>query len=338
MTASPSPNVTVPETSPTSYYVGIDIAKESFVVCLMPTGITRSFPQTPAGYAAVIAWLQSYAISKIVLEATGGYEQDLLLALLEAGLPTASINPRQSHHARLTLHQLDKTDHSDAEVLAWMAEHIRSRNAEPTSPKLLELKELVGRRAQLVRMKTAESNRRQQALQREEQRSLDRHLKFLMREIKQLEAAIAQRVQADDEWRQAARLLQSMPGVGPATSHLLISELPELGKANRQEISALVGVAPRAVQSGTYDGPRHIRGGRTAVRSALYMATLSAIRCNEVIRGHYRHLKQLGKKTKVAITACMRKVLMILNSMLKTNQPWRLATAGEPLPGTTEQG
>lgn len=324
----------------TLHYVGIDVAKESFVVCVQPTGQSRTFSQTRAGYEEVIAWLKPLAPRRIVLEATGGYERELLWALLEAGLPTASINPRQSHHARQALLQLDKTDHSDAEVLAWMAEHLQLRLQESPPKKLLELQDLVTRRAQLIRMRTAEKNRSQQCRLREEQRSLERHLKFLDKEIKQLEAAIAKHVEADDDWNQTARLLQSTPGVGPATSHLLIAELPELGKANREQITALAGLAPRATQSGTYDGPRQIRGGRTNVRSALYMATIAALRCNEVIKGYYVHLRKLGKQAKVAITACMRKLLIILNSMLKANQPWRvgLATNAAPQPGTPEKG
>lgn len=319
--SAPQTNSELVATPP--HYVGIDVAKESLVVCVMPAGQARTFPQTRAGYEELIAWLNPFQPRRIVLEATGGYERDLLWALLEAGLPTASINPRQSHHARQTLLQLDKTDHSDAEVLAWMAEHVQLRLQESPPQKLLELQDLVARRAQLIRMRTAEKNRSQQCRLREEQRSLERHLKFLDQEIKQLEAAIAKHVEADDEWSQAAKLLQSTPGVGPATSHLLIAELPELGQANREQITALAGLAPRAVQSGPYDGPRHIRGGRTNVRSALYMATLAAIRCNPVIKGYYVHLRKLGKKTKVALTACMRKLLIILNSMLKAGQPWR---------------
>lgn len=335
---SSAQTMTTQEGSP--HFVGIDVAKESFVVCVKPAGQSRTFPQTRAGYEEVIAWLQPFAPQKIVLEATGGYERDLLWALLEAGLPTASINPRQSHHARQTLLQLDKTDQTDAEVLAWMAEHLQLRLQQSPPEKLLRLQDLVARRRQLVRMKTAELNRIQQARQRDEQRSLQRHLKFLEREVKCLERAIAKLIEADDDWNQTTRLLQSMPGVGAATSHALLAELPELGKANREQISALVGLAPRAVQSGPYDGPRHIRGGRADVRSAIYMATLTAIRCNPVIKNYYIRLRQLGKKTKVAITACMHKLLIILNSMLKAGQAWRnvLATEVAPLPGTAEKG
>ena len=322
------------------HFVGIDVAKDSFVACVLPARQSRTFSQTREGFDEAIAWLKTFTPRRVVLEATGGYERDLLLALLEAGLPTASINPRQSHHARQTLLQLDKTDHADAEVLAWMAEHLQLRLQESPPEKLLQLQDLVARRSQLVRMKTAEMNRKQMARLNSEKNSIERHLKFLVREVKSLEGAIAKLIEADDDWTHTARLLQSMPGVGPATSHALLAELPELGQANREQISALAGLAPRAVQSGPYDGPRHIRGGRANVRAALYMATLAALRCNPVIKHYYIHLKQLGKQAKVAITACMHKLLMILNSMLKAGQPWRnvLAMDADPLPGTTEKG
>jgi transposase len=293
----------------------------------MPARELRSFPQTPAGFADAIAWLREPSPRRLVLEATGGYERLLLMALLDAELPVAVVNPRQSHHARLAMNKLDKSDHSDAEVLAWMAEHVDAELAARTPEKLRELRDLVARRTQLVQLKTIETNRRQQAHSSAAQRSIDKVLKCLKDEIAKLEAAIAKLIDADDEWRAKAKLLQSASGVGAATSNLLVAELPELGRANRAEISALVGVAPRLDQSGKREGQRYIQGGRASVRNVLYMATLSAIRHNPAIKQHYVHLRQLGKLAKVALTACMRKLLGILNTILKTNTPWHDVTA-----------
>jgi transposase len=334
MTASPllpvSPTTAVgstPEATRSLSYVGIDVSKDSFVVCLMPARQSRSFAQTAAGHAEAIAWLQqNQPLGRIVLEATGGYERKLMMALLDAKLPTSIVNPRQSHHAARTLNKLDKSDHSDAEVLAWMAEHLQSSLAIRPPKGQLKLQDLVARRAQWVALKTSETNRRQQAHEVIAQQSIDRVLKLVKGEIAKLEATIARLIDADDEWRRKAQLLQSASGVGPATSNLLVAELPELGHANRAEISALVGLAPRLDQSGKRDGRRYIQGGRAAVRTALYMATLSAIRHNPAIQRYYTHLRQLGKVPKVAITACMRKLLIILNSMLKTNTAWRDVT------------
>lgn len=319
MTASSSQPV-VP--SPPAY-VGIDVSKDSFVVCVRPTQELRNFPQTSAGFAAAIAWLGRWPIQRIVLEATGGYERRLLMALLDAKLPTAMINPRQSHHAALTLNQLDKSDRSDAAVLAWMAEHLDSPLTVRPPEKQQELQDLVARRAQLVQLKTMETNRRQQAYNVTAQRSIDKVLKLLEGEIARLETAITRLIDADDEWRRKVQLLQSAKGVGPVTSQLLVAELPELGQANRAQIQALVGVAPRLDQSGKRVGECYIRGGRASVRTALYMATLSAIRHNRVIKRYYVHLRQLGKAPKVAIVACIRKLVGILNTILKTNTPWR---------------
>ena len=334
---NPSPSAPKPVSSAVDHFTGVDVAKESLVAWMLPVDKSRVFPNTPTGHGEFIAWLQPFAPQKIMLEATGGYEQELLWALLEAGLPAIRVNPRQTHHARQMLSQHDKTDLADAAVLAWMAEHMQLRTPPPPSQKLTELRDLVSRRAQLVKMRTAEKNRKKQCRLEVEELSLKRHMKFLKQEIQTLEAAIGKLVQADDEWNQTAALLRSIPGVGPTTSHVLIAELPELGQANRAEITALAGLAPRAVQSGPYDGPRHIRGGRAPVRTALYMATVCALRCNSVIKGYYAHLRKQGKKAKVALTACMRKLLIILNSILKAGQPWRPALANTP-PGTPEKG
>ncbi len=307
-------------------FVGLDVAKDSFVICLLPAGQSRSFRQTAAGHAEAIAWLKSWPVDRIVLEATGGYERDLLLALLDAGLPASVINPRQSHHAAKTLNQLDKSDRSDAEVLAWMAKHLAPEVTRRPPEKILELQDLVTRRGQLILLRTAETNRRQQTRSAKAQKSIDKVLKCLKHEVADIEQAISKLINADDQWRNKAQLLESTIGVGATTSHLLVAELPELGQLNRAQITALVGLAPRLDQSGKRDGQRYITGGRATVRSALYMAALSAIRYNQAIKRYYQHLRACGKVFKVAIVACMGKLLRILNAIVKTNLPWRDVT------------
>jgi transposase len=307
-------------------HVGIDVAKKSFVVHIRPSDVSRTFEQTAEGHAAVVAWLQEFSVGCITLEATGGYERELVMALLEAKLPVAVVNPRQSNHAAKALGELDKSDRSDAEVLSWMAAHVPTPLHEQPSEKQQEMRDLVARRTQLVQMRTAEMNRREQARNKESRRSVQSIIDSLRKEIFRIEAAIAKLIESDDDWQQKAKLLQSATGIGKATSNTLVAELPELGHANRQQIASLVGLAPRLCESGTWRGERHIWGGRATVRTALYMATLSAIRSNAIIKKYYIHLRQKGKAAKVAITACMRKLLVVLNSVLKNNTPWRDVT------------
>lgn len=335
MTASPlTPSSSVPE--PVPMHVGIDIAKRTYVVHVAPAGVTRNFDNTAEGHTQLITWLRSWPIQRIALEATGGYERELLLALSEAALPTVLLNPRQSHHAAKVLHQLDKSDRTDAELLAWAAQNVPARPYEQHPEKQREMRELVLRRSQLVQTRTAEKNRREQAAHAEARRSIQASLDFLKKEIRRVEAAIMALIQSDDDWRHRLQILQSATGIGRTTGQTLVAELPELGRVNREQISALAGLAPRRDQSGPKDGPRHIRGGRQSVRTALYMATLTAIRHNPVIKQHFIQLKKRGKESKVAITACMRKLLGILNTLVKNSCLWhdvtqaKAATHGGP--------
>jgi transposase len=310
------------------FFVGIDVAKDSFVVFaheagVFPQGQSRIFVQTPAGFAEVIDWLRAWPVRRIVLESTGDYERNLLLALLDAGLPAVTVNPRQSHHAAKTLGRFDKSDKADAVVLSWMAEHVESEVSRRPSTKELELQDVVTRRRQLVELRTIELNRHKQAHNAKAKRSIDKVLKCLNSEIADIEKTIAKLIDADDDWRRKAQLLETVIGVGAKTSNLLVAELPELGKLNRAEITALVGLAPRLHESGTYRGQRRIRGGRQNVRNALYMAALTAVRHNPILKKHYLRLKASGKVFKVAIVACMAKLLRILNAMIKSNTPWR---------------
>ena len=307
-------------------YVGIDIGKQEFHVCLAPQQTLRTFAQTAKAQAELVQWLQTLNVQSIIIEPTGGYERAVVAALLTANLPVSLINPRQSHHARQVLAQANKSDPGDAAVLAWMAEHVSTRPVEKTSAIQAEMQGLVQRRQQLLHMQTAELNRRQHQLPKAIQQSLQRSLKALEKELDTIDAAIAKLIESNEDWSQKAKLLQTVKGVGQVTSQTLIAELPELGQLNRQQIASLAGLAPRLFESGQYQGERHIGGGRSSVRSALYMATLSAIKHNPAIKAQYINLKQRGKKFKVAITACMRKLVTILNTLLKTNQPWRDVT------------
>jgi transposase len=319
------------------FFAGIDVAMDSFVAFTheagaFPQGQGREFKQTPDGFAEAIAWLRQWPVQRIVLESTGDYERNLLLALLDAGLPAVTVNPRQSHNARMTLNQLDKHDKADARVLAWMAEHIESDVARRPPQKELELQDLVARRRQLVELRTMETNRHKQAHNAKAKGSIDKVLKCLKSEITGIEKAISKLIDADDDWRRKAQILESVAGVGKTTSNLLVAELPELGKLNRAQITALVGLAPRLHESGVFRGQRRICGGRRGVRNGLYMAALSAVKHNPILKNYYIHLRTRGKVFKVVITACMAKLLRILNSMIKTNQPWReiAATAATP--------
>ena len=208
-----------------------------------------------------------------------------------------------------------------------MAEHVESEVTRRPSSKELELQDLVARRRQLVELRTIETNRHKQAFNAKAKRSIDKVLKCLNGEIADIEKIIAKLIDADDDWRRKAQLLQTVVGVGEKTSNLLIAELPELGNLNRSEITALAGLAPRLHESGQYRGQRHIRGGRQYVRCSLYMAALSAVRYNPIIKKYYIRLRASGKAFKVAIVACMAKLLRILNVLIKNNKPWRDVTA-----------
>jgi transposase len=261
---------------------------------------------------------------RIVLESTGGYEQPLVIALLEAGLPVARVNPARSRAFARSQGQLAKTDAIDALMLARYSK--ASESLRTIDVKTLEtqgLRDLVSRRRQLLAADVAESNRLDKTTAKELLKSIKRMRRALQKEIDWIEAQLVTLVESDDDWQQRDELYQSLKGIGPATSHVLLAELPELGLLNRKQIALLVGVAPLNADSGTTCGVRHIRGGRSHVRSALYMAALTAQRCNPVFHTFAQRLKQAGKPAKVILTAVMRKLLLTLNAMVKTNTPWR---------------
>ena len=264
-------------------FVGIDVAKQSFDVAVLPSEQAASFSYDTAGLRQLLDWLKPHGVCFIVLEATGGWERRIAGELIEAGHQVSIVNPRQVRDFARGTGKLAKTDRIDALVLARFAEQVRPRLTENTSEKQAELAALVTRRRQLQAMAVAESNRRELARARR-RHSIDKVLRLLRKEIEQIDAAIARLIASDDQWRNQADRLKSVPGVGPATSAMLMAELPELGRLNRREISALVGLAPYNHDSGKLRGKRSIWGGRISVRSALYMAALSARRCNPIIR------------------------------------------------------
>jgi transposase len=306
-------------------WIGIDVAKESLDVSWggSQQPRSRSVANAPTGFATLIDELPPSARARVVVEATGGYERALVTALVEAGYRVAVANPRQVRDFAKAMGILAKTDRIDASVLARFGEQVQPRLLEEDPAQRVELMQLVARRRQLVELRTMESNRLGQATARAAQKSIRHVLKLLDKEVAQLEAEIARLVQSDDDWRSKMELLSSVPGVATVTSATLIAEVPELGRLNRQAIAALVGLAPFNDDSGRHRGTRHIQGGRSAVRNVLYMAAVSARRWNPIIRKFAERLAAQGKRAKVIITACMRKLLVILNTMVKNNTPWR---------------
>jgi len=302
-------------------FVGIDVAQRRLDVAVRPGGDVESYGNEPAGIDALVAKLTDLHPSGIVLEATGGYEAPVVAALAAAGLPAACVNARQVRDFARATGRLAKTDRLDARVLAHFAEAVRPPVRALPEADAQELAALLARRTQLLEMLTAERNRLRLAPPRVGER-LRAHIAWLQGELSALDTDLRGRIQASALWREKEDLLRSVKGVGPLLAATLIAELPELGRVGRREIAALVGVAPFNRDSGKLQGHRAIWGGRAAVRATLYMATLAAIRFNPIFREHYRHLRQAGKEKKVALVACMRKLLANLNAMARTKTAW----------------
>jgi len=315
-------NSTLPNTS-VHLCFGIDVASETLDLADFPNSMFDTFANDAEGIACIVQILQKHAVERIVVEATGGYEVSLVVALHEAKLPVVVINPRQARDYAHALGILAKTDRIDARVLARFAHDVQPPTRDFPDENARKLDAMLARRRQLLDLRTAELNRRHQARLPEIQRSIDSVVDLLNREIDEIDAQLASAIEADETWRMKDQLLQSVQGVGAVTSRALLAELPELGRLNRRQISSLVGVAPFNADSGRMHKPRAIRGGRASVRSALYMSAFNGIRCNPTLRAFYERLRQAGKKFKVAITACMRKLLTILNAILRNQTPWR---------------
>jgi transposase len=316
-------NDSMPSEAGVQGFFGIDVASRSLDLADFPASLAEDFSNDPDGIGLVVARLRGRPTSRIVVEATGGYEVPLVVALHEAGLPVVLVNPRQVRDYARALGILAKTDRIDARVLARFAHDVQPPVRDFPNENARKLDALVSRRRQLLDVRAAELNRRHQANLPEIQHSIDAVVAILDRQLAEIDEQLAQAIQANETWRFKDEILQSVKGVGPATSRGLLAELPELGCLNRRQIASLVGVAPFNCDSGRLHKPRSIRGGRSSVRSTLYMAAFNAIRCNPQLRSFYERLRQAGKTYKVAITACMRKLLIILNALLRDLTPWR---------------
>jgi transposase len=303
-------------------YVGIDVAKDTFCVATCPSLFKTSLPNTPEGHRKLCKSLKKYTIALVVMEATGGYERPLSAELLNASLPVVVVNPRQVRDFAKGMGQRAKTDPIDAQVLAQFAQIVKPAAKTHATKQTAELTELVRRRRQLNDLRTKESNRSQMIHHPKVKKSIKKMIKTLDFQINEIDQLIREHIENNDDFKNKDRILQSVPGVGPQTSAMLIANLPELGILNRQEIAALAGLAPWDRSSGKYDGKMHIWGGRKDVRSVLYMAAFTACRFNPIIRQMAERLKQNGKAYKVVLTACMRKLLIILNTMIRNQTLW----------------
>jgi transposase len=306
-----------------SLSVGVDVSKERVDVGFFPEQPGKSFENNPEGIARLVAWLQPLDLRYVVVEASGKYEQALVVELADAGLPVVVINPRQVRDFAKAKGVLAKTDKIDAAMLALFGDRMRPEIRPIPSEKTRELQELLDRRRQLVDMQVSEQNRLAMAQGAKIRHGIQEMLRRIKRDLQRLDAELNQRIQECPRWRENEALLKSVAGVGDQTARTLLAELPELGTCSRQKIAALVGVAPFNRDSGQFRGQRTIWGGRRTVRRCLYMATLVATRFNPVIQDHYQRLLNAGKRKKVALVACMRKLLTILNAMIRTQTPWK---------------
>ncbi len=303
-------------------YVGIDVAKDTFDVNSSPQLFKACLPNTPEGHRQLCKALKDHAIALIALEATGGYERPIVAELLAESLPVVVVNPRQVRDFAKGMGELAKTDPIDAGVLAQFAQIVQPAPKTHSTPQTAELTEMVRRRRQLSDLRTQESNRLSTICNKQVKKSIHKMIKLLDSQIAQVDKLICEYIDADDNFKAKDRIIQSAPGVGPQTSAMLIANLPELGSLNRQQIAALAGLAPWDRSSGKYTGKAHIFGGRKDVRSVLYMAAFNARRFNPVICDLYHRLTEKGKPYKVVLTACMRKLLIILNTMIRNQTLW----------------
>lgn len=303
-------------------FIGIDIAKDTIDIHVLPSGESWTIGTTQTELTKTVDRLSALKPTNIVMEATGGYESRLAALLATSGLPVAVINPRQVRDFARSMGTLAKTDAIDARVIALFAERIQPECRPIPTEDEHALKEILTRYRQLIDMRTAELNRRQQIRSKPVYKSITAIIESFNYEIGIIENEIDDRIKASPVWQTKNKLLQSVPGIGKTTASLLIATLPELGKLNRRQIASIVGLAPMNRDSGTFRGRRMITGGRAAIRAGLYMPILSAVRYNPKIKQFYDRLIAVGKLEKVALTACMRKLLTMLNAIIRENQPW----------------
>lgn len=309
---------------PAPRFVGIDVSKAWLDLASRPDGHVARYANDPEGVAAMVGFLKAVPPELVLLEATGGLEREAAVALAAAGLPVRVIEPGRARHFARSIGQQAKTDVLDARLLAHYAEAVRPEARALPDEETRDLQALADRRRQLVAMRTSERNRLLQGPTAAVRRDLEAHLAYLKVQIDQIDKSIHDAIQAEGEWRLRDEVMRSMPGVGPQTARTLIGSLPELGSLTGKQIASLAGLAPRARDSGTVRGARTIFGGRAEVRTVLYMASLSAVRFNPDLRPFYRRLRAAGKPAKVALTAVSRKLLTILNAMVRDMKPWEL--------------
>ena len=302
-------------------YVGIDVSKKKLDVCVRPSGEAFSAENTDEGIAGLAVRLKALGPRLIIVEATGGYQAAVVGALAVEKLPVAVVNPRQVRDFAGATGRRAKTDAIDAAVLAHFGEALRPEPKPLEDAETAALGALITRRRQVIEMITAEINRMGQS-RGEVKLRIKSHINFLRHELGESNRELDEMLRKSPVWREQDELLRSVPGVGRVLSATLLAELPELGRLNRKQVAALVGVAPLNRDSGTLHGQRRVSGGRASVRHTLYMAALVATRFNPTIRAFYQRLRSVGKLAKVAITACMRKLLTILNAMMRSNRPW----------------
>ena len=304
-----------------SIFIGIDVSKARLDVAIVPSGERESVANDEAGINVLVKRFKEVGPALIVLEATGGVERAVTRGLASAELPIVVVNPRQVRDFAKATGQLAKTDRIDALVLARFAQAVRPAIRPLPDAVTLELRALIARRRQITEMIVAERNRLSGA-SRAVRKRIEAHLRWLQAELKRADNDLDQSIGQSPLWQENQDLLKSVPGIGPIISRTLVAELPELEQLNRKQIAALVGIAPLNRDSGTLKGRRTIWGGRATVRAVLYMAALVASRRNAVIRAFYKRLRSAGKAPKVALVACMRKLLTILNSMIKHKTRW----------------
>jgi transposase len=303
-------------------FVGIDVSKSTLDVSIEPYIQMLHVAYDEAGIKQIVVRLKEVNPTLIVMEATGGLEMRIATELAGKGLPVAVINPRQARDFAKATGQLAKTDQVDAAVLAAFAKQIRPQIRPLKDADTRALNDMVSRRRQLVDMRVQETLRLGTAASKPLEKSLNKHIGWLDKRIAEIDTDLTKRLRGSDVWRTKDDLLRGIPGVGPVTTLTMLAKCPELGKLNRREIAALTGVAPLANDSGKHRGKRFVWGGRADVRAVLYMATVSAIKHNDAIKVFAERLKKAGKPPKVVIVACMRKLLTMMNAMLKNNTPW----------------
>lgn len=303
-------------------FVGIDVSKATLDVCIEPSGTVMHVAYDESGVEQIVAHLREIHPTLVVIEATGGLEIRIATTLAGRRLPVAVVNPRQIRDFAKATGQLAKTDQVDAAVLTAFAKAIRPQVRPLKDEESRALDDMVNRRRQLIGMRVQETLRLGTAASKPLQKSLKKHIAWLDKQIDGADRDLTKRLRESDVWRAKDDLLKSIPGIGAVTTVTMLAKCPELGALNRREIAALVGVAPLANDSGKHRGKRFIWGGRAEVRAVLYMAAVSAMRCNDAIKAFAERLKKTGKPPKVVIVACMRKLLTIMNSMLKNNVPW----------------